>query len=842
MSKIKFLIAILAIMAILFSFGCSNSNLVGTKEDTISQSNEVSPEDLLPAPNKALGSNYPSSGTYSPYQMSSWGTATWGKGANMVYNSSTGYYYFEFGVYAPKATKVLLEIYGASATYKTGYDAKYDYWMAKGSDGVWRAKIRCRSTSKWLYGYRCWGPNWPYSSSWTRGNSEEGFSSDVDSQGNRFNPNKVLIDPYAKEISHDKETPNMIANGYSGEIYGTGPTLYKGVPRRNWDTGKWAPKSVAFKQPTASYGTKPAIPQQNSIIYEAHVRGLTKHSSATNLAAILSGMSEFSSVKNIPAQYLGTYKGAGYMAKYLKGLGYNVIELLPVHETANDNNLSTSASGNYWGYMTYGYFAPDRRYSYDQSLGGPTKEFIAMVKAFHDAGIEVYLDVVFNHTGEGGLWGKDDVDTRELLSFSGLANDEYYRLTSDKKYYWDGTTGCGNQLNCTSTVTRNLIKDSLVYWITKMGVDGFRFDLAPVIARNANNSYYFDPYNQAVITDITNLISTYNVEMIAEAWDCEGSFVSGFPPKWGDWNGDYRDVVRKFVKGDGYKPGYYSFGDVFHGTYNGYYDAGQGGPHKSVNFIVAHDGFTLADLVSYNYKNNSVGWPFGPSDGGADNNNSWDCGSNQSLRRQQLRNFWTIQMFSRGVPMTVYGDEFGRTQNGNNNPYNVDGLGTYNNYYMINTNSPHLVSGGYHNNLGTDTCNDGKNNIFMFAKYLLSIRKAYAAFKQTNYNMPIYYRKEDGTTTSIGNSDKCVWIRIDGSYVSSPDFLLLINTYYNDVNFKIPRADSGKKWVRIIDTASWAESNNNYWTVGTGWSPDPNYDYWYGVKARSIVVLQEATR
>jgi len=826
------LMAVLLGIALIFSFGCSNSNLLTTnKEDTITQ--EISPEDLLEAPKKALGYNYPSSGLFSPYQMSSWGTATWGLGANMVYNSSTRYYYFEFGVYAPNATKVLLEIYGASITYKTGYNAKYDYWMAKGSDGIWRAKIRCSSTSTYLYGYRCWGPNWPYNSSWTRGNSAAGFISDVDSAGNRFNPNKVLIDPYAKEITHDKETPEMIGAGYDGNIYGTGGTLYKNVPRRNWDTGKWAPKSVAFAQPSPSYGTKPGIAQKNSIIYEAHVRGLTKHSSAANLQAILNGMSEFSSVVSIPSKYLGTYKGASYMAKYLKALGYTTIELLPVQETANDNNPSTYSGGNYWGYMTYGYFAPDRRYAYDKSLGGPTKEFIAMVKAFHDAKMEVYLDVVYNHTGEGGTWN-NDYNTRELTCFSGFANNEYYRLTSDNKWYYEGTTGCGNQLNCTSNVTRNLIKDSLVYWITKMGVDGFRFDLAPVIARKAPN-YYFDPNNQAVVTDITNLITTYNVEMIAEAWDCEGSFVSGFPPKWGDWNGDYRDVVRKFVKGDGYKPGtWYSFGDVFHGTYNGYYDGGQGGPHKSVNFLVAHDGFTLTDLVSYNYKNNSVGWPFGPSDGGNSDNNSWDCGGNQALRRQQLRNFWTIQMFSRGVPMTVYGDEFGRTQNGNNNPYNVDGLGTYNNYYMINTDSPNAVDGGYHNNLGTDSCPDGKNNIFMFAKYVLSVRKSCPALKQDNYNMPIYYRKNDGVG-NLTNSDRAVWIKIQGTSVGSTDFLLFINTWTGDVNFTVPAPATGKSWKRIIDTQSYFESNNNYWTLSSAATISNSYT----VKPRSVVVLQQ---
>jgi len=839
---------LLVLGSFFIAFGCSNP-LIGGGSDTGVVTEDaienVETDELVPVVDAALGSTYPATGSYSPYSMSTWGSATWARGANKVVSGST--YYFEIGVYAPNATKVLLEVYGASATYATGYNAKYDYWMAKGSDGVWRAKIQCASTSVYLYGFRCWGPNWPYNSSWVRGNSAAGFISDVDSAGNRFNPNKVLFDPYAKELTHDKENPKLTAAGHDGGMFGTGPGLYKGVARRNYDTGKWAPKSVAFTQPTASFGTKPKIAQKDSVIYEAHVRGLTKDSSAANLQTILSGMSEFSSVVNVPTAYLGTYKGAGYMAKYLKALGYTTIELLPVHETANDINPDNGPGGNFWGYMTYGYFAPDRRYSYDKALGGPTKEFIAMVKAFHDAGMEVYLDVVYNHSGEGGTWG--DEFTRELTFMAGFANNEYYRLTDDKKFYWDGTTGCGNQLNCTNSNTRKFITDSLVYWITKMGVDGFRYDLAPVIARNANNGYNFEPGNQPVVSDITAMITTYNVEMVAEAWDCGGSHVSYFPPQWGDWNGNYRDTVRRFVKGDGYKVGDYSFGDVFYGTYSGpwgagYYDGGAGGPHKSVNFLVAHDGFTLADLVGYNGKFNTAAqgqvWPWGPSDGGNDTNLSWDCGGNQALRRQQLRNFWTIQMFSRGVPLSVYGDEFGRSQNGNNNPYNIDSVATWNNYYMINTDAPHTKIAGQHNNLGTDGLADGKNNIFMFAKYVLGVKKANVALRQDSYNMPIYIKKENGTS-DLSNTDKCVWIRIDGSSVSNNDFLLLINSYSADVNFTVPKPDTGKKWIRIIDTAQWAEANNNVWADASAWSPDPAYSYQYGVKARTIVVFKEVT-
>ena len=274
------------------------------------------------------------------------------------------------------------------------------------------------------------------------------------------------------------------------------------------------------------------------------------------------------------------------MAKYLKALGYTTIELLPVHETANDINPDDNPGGNYWGYMTYGYFAPDRRYSFDKSLGGPTREFKQMVKAFHDEGLEVYLDVVYNHTGEGGTWDPTHIESpagsgnwienpdftpncKEITSFAGLDNAGYYALVAaDKGRYWE-TTGCGNNLDASKAVVKSFIKDSLVYWITKMGVDGFRFDLAPVLGRDNPPNYSFNP-NAQLLKDIATLGATHQVEMVAEAWDTDwpgGYQVSNFPDGWGEWNGIYRDVIRKFVKGEGYHAGGYpDFGAVFNGS------------------------------------------------------------------------------------------------------------------------------------------------------------------------------------------------------------------------------------------------------------------------------------
>lgn len=810
----------------------------------------------------AIGYNYPEDGeNFGVIDQSGWSTATWELGANMSGSD------LEIALFSKNATRVLLEIYSA----KTGENALYDYWMVKNTTegkNIWRAKIKSAPAGT-LYAFRCWGPNWTYSKLWNRGNdtTADGFVSDVDANGNRYNPNKVLFDPYARELSHDKETPEMTAAGENGGMYGTSGTdidaghTYTGpctnniaIDRRKVDTGKWATKSV-FVNDTTSFGTKPNRPQKDAIVYEAHVRGLTNHSSSASLQTILNGFSGFESVVDVPTEYKGTYKGAGYMAKYLKALGINTIEFLPVHETANDINPDDNPGGNYWGYMTFGYFAPDRRYSSDKTPGGTTKEFKEMVAAFHAEGIEVYLDVVYNHTGEGGTWDTTK-QTVGLTSFNGIDNAEYYALVDGAKdTYWE-STGCGNNLYTDNAPVRQFVLDSLTYWIDEMGVDGFRFDLAPVIGRGGPPNYTFSSSNW-VITAIRDLGASKDAEMIAEAWDTQwpgGYQVSNFPVEtssgakdgWGEWNGFYRDSVRKFIKGGGNKTsGYPSFCDVFHGSYGpldrssgnthtGFND--QGGPHKSVNFIVAHDGFTLMDLVSYNSKqNDTLTWPFGPSDGGSSDNDSWDSGGDQSLRRQQLRNLWTIQMFSRGVPMIVWGDEFARTQNGNNNPYNIDSVATWNNYNMINTDSPNTVStdggGSYHNNFGTDASADGKNNLFLFAKYVIGLRNTYSSLRQEDYSIGISYKKNDGIS-SLQDSDRCVWIRIDGS---SNDFLLFINSYSSDVDFTIP-STSGS-WKRIIDTAAWAEStNNNYWESGFY---ETNGGVNYNVKAWSVTVFRE---
>ena len=803
------------------------------------------------APTETEFGFYPATGVYSAVNPESWATADWKLGSNVSDSDVT------FAVYSENASKILLEIYEKAY----GVDASYYYWMEQGTDNVWRAKVAGIGTGT-LYAFRAWGPNWEYSDEWTRGNSDVGFSSDYDDYGNRFNPNKVLFDPYAKEISHDKSHPNVLAmvtggTGSDGSdnpsvIYSTGATnKVNGKPSREFDTGKYAPKSVVVNDKTG-FGKKPQIPQENAIIYEAHARGITKHESSASLKSILSGIDGFDKVVNIPAQYQGTYKGAGMLAPYLKALGVNTIELLPVHESDNDCNPDDGPGGNYWAYMTYGYFAPDRRYSSDKSFGGPTKEFKEMVKAFHDAGMEVYLDVVFNHSGEGGPWYKDqgEFDTVELTFMRGLDNSSWYCIPNDNTGgYWE-STGCGNNLQCDNPMVRQMIIDSLTYWIDVMGVDGYRFDLAPVIGRVKSGSGWVYQQNAKTINDIIALGIEKDVEMIAEAWDCqwpEGYQVGNFPFGWGEWNGRYRDAMRKFV-GNGE---WNDVGDYINGDFDNFDD--QGGPHKSVNFIVAHDGFTLADLssgygIAGNDYNKTMEWPFGPSDGGNGDGapsgflGSFAEGDEQTAAKRQInRNYTAIQMLSRGVPMIVWGDEFSRTQNGNNNPYSVDSVATWSNYNMINTASPHLVDNGYtgqnqkyHNNFGTfnnkkDDKDLGVNGNFKFMNYMLKLKAKEPALNQKSYTVPYNF---DSPNSYAGAAS----IHIDGSAVSGgSDYLLMMNMSGGKVEFTVPPASSGKEWVRIVDTQAYFETNFNCWEE----SKADVISNAYGVEKWAVVILKE---
>ena len=783
----------------------------------------------------SIGNKHPSTGDYSQTN-----TDTSSPIVATVGSSNTS-----FVLYSKNATKVLLEI------YQNPYgDAlpKYDYWMEKDSNDYWRVTVKGNLTGA-IYAFRCWGPNWTYSDEWQRGGSSIGFISDCDSNGNRFNPNKVLFDPYAKEITHDPSNKDALSHSPSTEKpYNA---LSTGADFRNYDTGKIAPKGYIISDST-SYGTKPGIPQKDAIIYEAHVRGITKHSSTANLSSLLSGYSQFDAVQDIPSEYRGTYKGASYLVPYLKALGINTIELLPVHETDNDANPDDGPGGNFWGYMTFDYFAPDRRYSYDKTPGGPTKEFKEMVKAFHDAGMEVYLDVVYNHSGEGGPWNgsKDNNAQVTVVSMRGIDNSTYYSLVpSDKSAYWE-TTGCGNNLQCDNPYVRGFILDSLEYWIDEMGVDGFRFDLATVLGREYSSSSSGWDYNlnAATTVKIAELGKAKNVEMIAESWDCGNNSyqVGNFPDGWAGWNGYYRDSIRAFV-GNGAERAAISYTDGIYGSLNHF-----GAEEPSVNFVVAHDGFTLADLCSYsgagNALNGTLQWPFGPSDGGNGDNNSLGTGTEAASNRQRARNYFAMQMFSAGIPMIVYGDEFGRTQNGNNNPYNIDSVATWNNYSMVATDSPHTVSTGsdgkaecgtYTDKFGTFANTEGKNGNFDFARFVMNERLNNESLRQiTGADAPIEWYSTAGVKGWVDSGCKKA-VMINGSGAKNGGtYYMMINMTGYDASFTFPSPSSGKEWTRIVDTGTWAETNCNYWEeTDTSYRRDSSSTY--SVGPYTVTILKQ---
>ena len=783
----------------------------------------------------SIGMQHPETGNYSVASTDT--TAV--LGANVKGDKTS------FVLYSANATKVLLEIYS-----KPFGDAVplYDYWMEKDSNNYWRITLNGNLKNA-IYAFRCWGPNWEYSDEWQRGGSSIGFISDCDENGNRFNPNKVVFDPYAKEITHDPSNKDALSHSPSTEKpYNA---LSTGADFRNYDSGKIAPKGYVISDST-SYGTKPGIPQKDAIIYEAHVRGITKHSSTANLSSLLSGYSQFASVQDIPSEYRGTYKGASYLVPYLKALGINTIELLPVHETDNDANPDDGPGGNFWGYMTFDYFAPDRRYSYDKTPGGPTKEFKEMVKAFHDAGMEVYLDVVYNHSGEGGPWNgsKDNNAQVTVVSMRGIDNSTYYSLVpSDKSAYWE-TTGCGNNLQCDNPYVRGFILDSLEYWIDEMGVDGFRFDLATVLGREYSSSSSGWDYNLNAVTTvkIAELGKAKNVEMIAESWDCGNNSyqVGNFPDGWAGWNGYYRDSIRAFV-GNGAERAAISYTDGIYGSLNHF-----GAAEPSVNFVVAHDGFTLADLCSYsgagNALNGTLTWPFGPSDGGNGDNNSLGTGTEAASNRQRARNYFAMQMFSAGIPMIVYGDEFGRTQNGNNNPYNIDSVATWNNYSMVATDSPHTVSTGsdgktecgtYTDKFGKFANTEGKNGNFDFARFVMNERLNNESLRQiTGVDAPIEWYSTAGVKGwEDSGCKKAVMINGSGAKNGGTYYMMINMTGY-DASFTIPAPSSGKEWTRIVDTGSWAETNCNYWEeTDTSYRLDSSSTY--SVGPYTVTILKQ---
>lgn len=723
-----------------------------------------------------------------------------------------------FKVYSSRATRIEVWIYKTAS----GAQETVKYVMTKdNATSVWSKTVSVATlkntygiTGTVYYGYRAWGPNWPYNSGWTKGSSV-GFLSDVDGSGNRFNPNKLLLDPYAREMSHDMLTPTC-----------TDGTLYaSGASHRAKDSGACAPKGLVLAGDSQSVGTRPTRAFKDDIVYEVHVRGLTKNDTS------------------VPAAQRGTYAGAATKAAYLAGLGVTAVEFLPLQETQNDTNdvdPNGNAGDNYWGYATINYFAPDRRYSSDKTAGGPTREFKAMVKAFHDVGIKVYVDVVYNHTGEGGAWGgTDGLTVYNVQSFRGLDNPTYYALTSNLQYPWDNT-GVGGNYNTRHPTAQNLIVDSLAYWRDTLGVDGFRFDLASVLGNTCQHGCFnFDKMDGGnALNRIVGELPPRpagggsGLDLIAEPWAIGGNSyqVGGFPSGWIEWNGKYRDALRKAQNKLGLEV--VTTGELasrFAGSSDLYGDDGRK-PWHSVNFMVAHDGFTLRDLYAYNSKVNNQAWPWGPSDGGEDNNNSWDQGGDAWAQRRAARTGMAFMLLSAGVPMFNGGDEFLRTLQGNNNPYNLDSSANWLNW-----------------TLGTDA-----TNFKTFTSRLLAFRKAHPALRPLNFYSSgdnngnvmeqLRWFKPDGGVADAAyfnsTSNHAIAWRLDGTEFSDPASAIYVayNGWSGQVNFTLPWPGAGKSWYRVTDTATWNDGANTMAAPGSE-AFIGGENTVYGLEARSLLLL-----
>lgn len=691
-----------------------------------------------------------------------------------------------FRVYSSQATRIDVYLYASAS----GSQERVSYPLTKDpTGGVWSATVSVATlrdqygiTGAVYYGYRAWGPNWPYTSAWTKGSSA-GFVSDVDSAGNRFNPNKLLADPYARELSHDPRTPAVS----SETVYASGPQY------RALDSGPQAPKGIVLPNDTTGTGSKPSRALKDDIVYEVHVRGLTKNDAS------------------IPSANRGTYKGAGLKAANLAALGVTAVEFLPVQELqndANDVNPNSTAGDNYWGYSTLNYFAPDRRYSSDQGPGGPTREFKAMVKAYHDVGIKVLVDVVYNHTAEGGPWNAADKNTYSLLSLRGLDNPTYYSLTSDRQNPWDNT-GVGGNYNTYNPVAQALITDSLAHWKDTLGVDGFRLDLASVLGNTCQHGCF--QYSKTDPNTALNRITATmparpaqggtGTDWIAEPWAIgAGTYqVGNFPPGWSEWNGIFRDTLRRDQNAMGFQnvtPA--ELATRFAGSSDLYQDDGRA-PWNSVNFMVAHDGFTLADLYTCNGKNNGQAWPYGPSDGGSDDNISWDQNGSAADQRKAARNGMAFLMLSAGTPMMNGGDEYLRSLQCNNNPYNLDSSANW---------------------LSTTYTGD-QSTFRTFAQRLIAFRKTHPALRPAGF-----YSGSDTNGNGIpqmswytpGGSapDAAYWDnpsnhalawRIDGTELGDSSSAVYVgyNGWSGDVDFTLPSPGAGKQWYRVTDTSAWAE-------------------------------------
>ena len=634
---------------------------------------------------------------------------------------------------------------------------------SSGRHEIQRVEVRERTDEAWhcylpearpglLYGYRVHGPYKP-------------------EQGHRFNPHKLLVEPYAKHLSGTLRW----SDAHFGYRVGH---RQEDLSFDRRDSAQGMPKCRVIDSAfTWGDDRPPLVPWHDTVIYELHVRGFTlRH-------------------PDVPPQLRGTYAGLACapVIDYLRRLGVTTVELMPVHSFVDDRRLVERGLRNYWGYNSLGFFAPEARYS----STGRVSEFKTMVKTLHSAGIEVILDVVYNHTAEGNQLGP-------TLSLRGIDNAAYYRLTPDNPRYYMDFTGTGNTLNLQQPRVLQLIMDSLRYWVLEMHVDGFRFDLASALARELHEVDRLGAFFDVIAQD--PVLS--RVKLIAEPWDLgEGGYqVGNFPPGWTEWNDRYRDTVRAYWKGDGGRIG--EFARRLTGS-SDLYEASGRKPHASINFVTAHDGFTLADLVSYNEKHNQANLENNRD--GNDNNLSWNCGAEGptddpevlELRARQRRNFIATLLLSQGVPMLLAGDETGRTQLGNNNAYCQDNEISWVDWSL----------------------DQSQQALLRFVQRMLQLRRMHPVLRRRRFFQgrsirggdvkDIAWLSPEGREMSDSEWSqdfaRCLGVYLAGDALEETDrrgqrleddsFLLLLNAHHETIPFTLPQFRPGATWQVLLDTA-----------------------------------------
>jgi glycogen operon protein len=655
-----------------------------------------------------------------------------------------------FALFSEHAVAVELCLFDAADTTREARRVQ----LTERTDLVWHAYLPEARPGQ-LYGYRVHGPYEP-------------------EHGHRFNPHKLLIDPYAKAVAGDVRWDDSVF----GYTIGDGRADLSLDER---DSAAFVPKCVVV-DPAFSWGddARPRTPWHKTLIYELHVKGFTKLH------------------PEVPEELRGTYAGLAHPAvvEYLRSLGVTAVELMPAHQFVSDKFIQDRGLTNYWGYNSVGFFAPDARYSSNGAMGQQVSEFKTMVKTLHREGIEVILDVVYNHTGEGNQLGP-------TLAFRGIDNAAYYRLVPSQPRYYMDFTGCGNTLNMVHPRALQLLMDSLRYWVLEMHVDGFRFDLASALARELHDvdrlGSFFDIIHQDPVLS--------QVKLIAEPWDLgEGGYqVGNFPVLWAEWNGVYRDNVRSFWRGD---PG--QLDDLafrLTGSSDLYERSGRR-PYASINFVTAHDGFTLRDLVSYNVKHNEENRE--ENRDGHDHNISWNCGVEGesddpevgAMRARQQRNFLATLLLSQGVPMLVAGDESGRTQRGNNNAWCQDNEVSWVDWEL--------------DEQGRDLLEFTRQLIKIFHQQPVLRRRKFFQGRQIRGAeiKDISWFRPDGQemTEDDWRNDQArsLAVRLAGDAIDEVDergrrvagdtLLMLLNAHHRGVSFTLPAHRQGVTWEQLLDT------------------------------------------